>query len=229
MILRTDAAHVRIVLQTDHATIAAELARRWAEDFQPHAAVVLAAAMHDEGWRIWESAPDGLRSFLRMDPAVHAAFYAAGVDRVERLDRDAAVLCSLHASGLYNGAFGARQAPPETAVGTALLAAEEARRARLGPVDDNMWRNYRLLQTWDQLALVICGHPLSRTAGGLAVVASPMGRVTIAPWPFREGEVALAVPYRRLPAGDWSDGQAFRQALADAPWEANAVVLAPGP
>jgi hypothetical protein len=228
VILRREAGEVRIVLQTDHAAVAAELARRWAEPFIPHAPVVLAAAMHDEGWRLWEAAPDRLRSFLQMEPSVHTTFYAAGVDRVEALDPYAALLCSLHASGLYNGAFGMREAPAELSpVAAAFLAAEQARRQRLPGLDDNAWRNYRLLQSWDQMALAVCGHPVKAAAGNLALGRSG-GRLTVSPWPFREESFALAVPFRRLADQPWDDAESFRAALAAAPWEAEAVVLAAG-
>ncbi len=230
MIVSKDGDGLRFVLQTDHADIAGQLARRWAEPFAPYASVVLAADLHDEGWRTWEAAPDGPRSFLQMRPEVHTAFYAAGLDRVERLDCAAALLCSLHASGLYNGGFGMRQAPAELApVAQAFLAAEESRRGRLGALDDQVRRNYRLLQVWDQLALAVCGHPVRRAAGAFDVARPAAGRLTVAPWPFREPEVAVAVPFRVLPERDWAGADAFRAALAAAPWQAEAVVLAAEP
>lgn len=227
MIIRQDGDDgLRFVLQTDHAAIAGDLARRWAEPFAPYASLVLAADLHDEGWRLWDAVPDGPRSFLQMDPEVHTAFYAAGVDRVEGLDPTAALLCSLHASGLYNGGFGMRQAPAELPpVAQRFLAREEARRALLGAVDEAVWRNYRLLQVWDQLALAVCGHPVRRAAGAFDVRCPAAGRLVIDPWPFREPEVVLAVPYRRLPDQPWADAAAFRAALAAAPWQAEAVVL----
>lgn len=228
---------VRLVLQTDHAAIAGELARRWGEFFTPFAPVVLAAALHDEGWRLWEDTPDLApdtrrpRGFTEMDPAEHTAFYAAGIDRTVSLDPYAGLLCSLHASGLYNGRFGRQQRvlrePEDQAVAGVFLDHEAQRRERIGiALDDAVWRNYRLLQVWDTLSLAICGREVHSLPDGTRVTRAG-DHLTLAPWPFHDPQLVLAVPCRQLPDRAWPEAAIFREALRAAPAAAYAVVLRP--
>ena len=61
MIVQRQDSELLLVRQTDHAALSGMLAEHWGDgDFacpEPRAAVLLAAARHDDGWREWELAP----------------------------------------------------------------------------------------------------------------------------------------------------------------------------
>jgi hypothetical protein len=173
--------HLVLVRQVDHQDQCAAMARAWEgagfERLPHHAAVVTAAALHDEGWRSWEERPQvgadgGPLDFPAIDRAEHVALYRAGIDEVCRRDPRAGLLVSMHGSGLYRGRLGldhvvhgegARPAAVDR-----FLAHEDARqaalRARLGEgpeLDRWSWAAYRRLQAWDLLSLALVWGRLS--------------------------------------------------------------------
>jgi hypothetical protein len=188
MILQPRGADLLLIRQTDHAALSGQLAEHWGNaDFAPLApreSVVLAAAHHDDGWRVWEAAP-------RVDPrtrrpyqftdlplAEHAAFYLTGVDAVTERDAYAGLLVCLHLAGLYQRRFGidpgipVKPLSPEdervrAGVLDQLKVREQALRERLGAsgmpseplADGPLWANYKLLQVFDRLSLYFCTRP----------------------------------------------------------------------
>jgi len=70
----------------------------------------LAAREHDNGWSEWELAP-GIDpkthfpyTFMSIPTYEHVALYQCGLERLAKVDRYAALLVSLHCSGLYDRA-----------------------------------------------------------------------------------------------------------------------------
>lgn len=174
IVSRHDGDHV-LVRQVDHQEQCAAMARAWGGDgfarLEHHDAIILAAAMHDEGWRAWERHPgvdaDGRPlDFPDIDRAAHVALYRAGIDAVAARDARAGLLVSMHGAGLYRGRLGldhvvptSGDRPPEV---DAFLAHEDARQAELraglghGPAERGWeWAAYRQLQAWDLLSLAL--------------------------------------------------------------------------
>lgn len=165
-----------LVRQVDHQDQCGLMAAAWGNEAfarpEPYGPVALAAAVHDEGWRAWEAAPevgaDGLPvNFSDIDRPVHVALYAEGIDAAAARDPAAGLLVSLHGQGLYEGRRGLDRGPPtpradrEPAV-RAFLDAQDGVQVRLraalddGPaLDEWAWAGYRLLQTWDVLSLFL--------------------------------------------------------------------------
>jgi hypothetical protein len=174
-----------VVLQTDHAGLAGDLADHWGNAiFAPAGpSLRLAARHHDDGWLAWESRP-------RIDPATrrpfqftdlpvreHASFYLAGIDALAREDPYAGLLVCLHLAGLHQRRFGTdpgiplRPLPPdEEAVRQQLLAELDVRQRELRDAcagacdphlleDSPLWANYKLLQIFDRLSLHLCLDP----------------------------------------------------------------------
>jgi len=70
----------------------------------------LAAREHDNGWCEWELAPEidpktrVPYTFMSVPTEEHVALYQRGLDRLAKVDRYAALLASLHCTGLYDRA-----------------------------------------------------------------------------------------------------------------------------
>jgi Protein of unknown function (DUF3891) len=165
-----------LVRQVDHQEQCGLMAEAWGNRGfarpEPYAPIALAAAIHDEGWRRWERAPevgaDGLPiNFSAIDRPTHVALYEEGIDAAAARDPAAGLLVSLHGQGLYEGRRGLDPGPPTPRAERepqvrAFLAEQDgvqARlRARLGgdpALDDWAWAGYRLLQTWDVMSLFL--------------------------------------------------------------------------
>ena len=231
---------VRITLQTDHMTQAGDMGAAWGNEEVPgpkyRTAVVTAARNHDEGWRQWELAPEmdtatGLPvDFREVDRRQHTQFYAKGVDFIEPTDPHAAFFISMHATGLYLGRYGVDGLPaPERGDlpphSRAFVDAEEKRQERLAGslqlMDDDIWYDYRLLQLWDRLSIVLCHGWANARLGPLPLdVGKGTGNepilsatrvdpftVILDPFPFVGDEQlfparTLVVPYERYSSWD---------------------------
>lgn len=255
MLVRDAGDAWQIVLQTDHADLSGQLAAAWGGPGfarpEPLASVVRAARRHDDGWAVWERFPrlgeDGApQSFVHVPPAVHLAFYRAGVEVVQEEDAYAGLLVSMHMSGLYRDRYGVMPLPsrthePETQrLVDAFVAQEEERQRALCEalqVDDaQRWTNYALLQVFDVVSLYFgladvetgapgaCeGVPVADGGDPVRIAIEPLGpwRVRFDPYPFAEDATALTLARRlvRKPRRPWADDDAFRADLAAAPVE----------
>lgn len=186
MILRPDGPDLLLFRQVDHARLAGELAAAWGNArFAPPAPagpVLLAAAIHDEGWHEWDAAP-------QLDPATgqpyqfhsvpyadRAVFYRRGVDLAVENNAYAGLLVSMHMAALWAG-YGVRPpldpatlSPEERAAVQEFLRVESSRQAglrhflsaggsqHLPPLefDRATLVNFRLLTAWDALSLYLC-------------------------------------------------------------------------
>src|ERR1700736_6085702 len=116
MILSTLDGQLQMIRQPDHAELSGELAEHWGNDGfdrpEPFEPMVLAAALHDNGWEEWDNGPKvnpGTRlpyQFTEMPVQEHLAFYWRGVERVIAKDRYSGLVVSMHCAGLYNGRYG---------------------------------------------------------------------------------------------------------------------------
>src|SRR5258708_224162 len=102
----------QIVMQTDHADLSGEFARRWQQQTERSDSLEVAAERHDDGWAVWEQAPmcDAGRgkpvNFLDVGVPAHLAFYRAGIAAITEQDPYAGLLVSMHGAGIYRGRYG---------------------------------------------------------------------------------------------------------------------------
>ncbi|HEY3320547.1 MAG TPA: DUF3891 family protein [Planctomycetota bacterium] len=250
MVHREDPNGLIVITQLAHAWISGQLSRAWGNSefglVTPQTEVNFAAEQHDLGWLEWEREPTlnpktgRPYTFMELPVSIHTHLWGlAGPMALVQGGRYAALLVSLHGSGLYtrrerkdgdedaklvrefianSRAFEAEQ--------TALLQDDKAYVPFLAP--EVLARNRRLIAVWDFLSLLLCMNlkaprPLERvpTANGeTAITVAPLNgegtHVSLAPWPFRESSLTLVCEGRRLPE-TFTDEHAMRQALCAAP------------
>src|SRR5690349_9332793 len=235
MILRPDddAGAVVAIGQASHAWLSGQLARAWGNDEFPAPApleeVCLGAEQHDVGMAEWDLAPTrnpatGLPTqFYEVDRRTHLALWTAAPQRMLTQSRYAALLVSLHGTGLYER-FPPRTDDPEIARAVAdyldgqrALQAELA--AQVGAGADELARNQALLAVWDDLSLALCrdehgphavrdvptgaGPDAERTTLTLtrdfgADSDGHAAAFTLEPWPFSTPRLTVCAEGRRL-------------------------------
>ena len=151
---------------------------------------MLAATLHDIGWRAWEAAPridpetGRPMNFLRVDIDQHLEFYEAGIGEVTARDRYAGHARRQaprghlpHALRHAGRAHAWQRAPDAQAKIDEFVSRIEARflalQHELGVSDEEFWRNYVLLQVFDRLSLWLCKGDPSGT--GAMQIALPDG------------------------------------------------------
>ncbi len=255
MIVRPVGDIAEIVTQVDHAVVSGILAAAWAAEgpdaLDPREPIVLAARLHDIGWRHWEAVPrlnpDTGRpaNFLDVQIDEHLRLYRLGIDEVEARDAYAGMLVSMHAAGIYTGRYGSQpalrltRAPEVQAVVDAFVAEQEARyggaKVALGVTDDELWRGYLLLQVFDRLSLRLCqGDPAGPGPMEIALPGERVLRVEpdgdgdrLDPWPFAADEIRVGIPTRVVPLEGYDGDDALAAALAAAAVEERTAVLRP--
>jgi hypothetical protein len=246
MLHRKTADGTIVIGQPAHAWVSGQLARAWAEPFEPWEEVCLAAEQHDIAWTGWERSPE-------RDPETGLPYTFSALPRLRRLElwsgaaalllpqsRYAALLVSLHGTLLVE------RFPPGD--GEEVERALQAYREREGEFQarilgslrgdprygahatpDAIEQNRELVFTWDGLSLVLLhGVSEERTAAGhtLAPVDGGTERVAVSPWPFREDAVTVACEGRVL-RETFADERELRCGLAKAPWTTIETRLTP--
>lgn len=249
MILRPDGDAVLAIGQASHAWLSGQLARAWGNDRFPVPApfeeVCLGALQHDIGMADWDLRPErhpgsGLpRQFFELDRRTHLALWTAAPTRVLSQSRYAALLVSLHGTGLYER-FPPRTDDPEIARAVAeYLDGQRALQAQLAAEisasQDELARNQVLLAIWDGLSLALCRDQAPHTIDGFTLdrvasaSASPPGGqtrqrecherdvFTLDPWPFAVDRLTVRAEGRRLADAPYADEPALHAALDRAP------------
>ena len=252
MLHREDPDELIVITQPVHAWIAAQLARHWGNTafgaFAPWEDVCLGAEQHDVGMTAWERAPTlnpetgRPYTFMNMPTLTHVRGWTQAGRLALVQGRYAALLTSLHGTGLYEQFHDwARDTPEEAKAAHDYLEAEHAFQKwllgtlRNDPVyapyvtEEAITRNRRLVAAWDRLSLALC-HGVrasvtipdvptanDETTLTLAPVHDDPLNVTVDPWPFHAFTVQLICEGRRLPQ-TFTDEAAMRAALAAAPW-----------
>ena len=211
MLVRPDGDSVLCIGQASHAWISGQMARAWAEPFEPYEEVCLAAEQHDVGMAEWDSAPalnpdTGLpQAFTEMPFSVHSALWLEAPKRLVTTSVHAAALVSLHGTRLYE----MRERTPDV---DDFLARQEEFRRGLGFARSDLEPGSTLVWIWDYLSLAVLlaweGEVEGHRVDGL--------RVT--PWPFRSGTLTVRCEARRL-RGRFDDEGEMRAALTTAPAE----------
>ena len=260
MLYRED-PHGRIAItQPMHAWVSGQLARAWGNEqfgeIAPWEEVCLGAEQHDIGHIPWEQAPrlnpqTGLPySFFEMPRPWHLQLWSAAPRLALPQGRYAALLVSLHGTGLYEH-YDATRDPPEIVAAVQNYLTEERafQKAMLASLradasyapyatDEVVARNQQLVRVWDALSLFICygrrqirsvQHvPTSTTPTTVALTPRDGDPATllVTPWPFRSVQVRLVYEGRRL-AATFSDETSMREALEQAPWITLETTLLP--
>jgi hypothetical protein len=176
----------------------------------------------------------------------HLRLYRLGIDEVAAVDDYAGMLVSMHAAGIYTGRYGTQpallltRAPDVQSTVDEFISEQEARYGAvqdgLGVTDEELWRNYLLLQVFDRLSLRLClGDPAG--LGPMEIVLPEDRTLTITlgddgierldPWPFAADEVTVAVPTRTIRLAECTDDVALQAAIAAAPVEDRTTTLRP--
>jgi hypothetical protein len=211
MLLWPDGDGVLCIGQASHAWISGQLARAWAEPFEPYQEVCLAAEQHDVGMAEWDLAPSlnpetGLpHSFTEMPFAVHSRLWIEAPKKLVSTSAYAAALVSLHGTRLYE----MRRETPEVAD---FLRWQEGFRRWLGFARAALEPGSTLVWIWDYLSLAL----LLGWRGQVEGLSVEGGRVS--PWPFAVPSLSVRCEARRL-GGRFTDEAEMRAALAAAPTE----------
>ncbi len=197
--------------------------------------VAMATYNHDNGWWAYDRRPhltdDGTPVGVGDVPAeTWVEFYESGIDSVVELDPYAGLLASLHGSGLRRERYGLTDGPPsDHAAYDEFVDREERRQRRLaaeegrlssadeaalatlhqtGTVDDTesrLWREYRLLETWDICSIALCTATAGATteiptapSADVLVEAVDDATVTVEPYPFETSPLTVQVPTRTV-------------------------------
>jgi hypothetical protein len=168
--------------QEDHAELSAQFAAHWGNErfakLRPYNSMVFATTYHDSGYREWEGSPPvnpakgrpyAHREEIPSFEAVELRAYAKNVDWLRAQDRYAALLVSMHRTGLWQNRYQVFTSPKgrlreRSAEIKAAMKEMEARqqedKAALGAgkpnFENDLWVNYRALQIYDLLSLYFC-------------------------------------------------------------------------
>lgn len=186
MVNKIDDDRLLLVLQIDHTRIAGWFAAHWGNDefesVKPYRSMVLATQEHDSGWWEWEIRPtlndegfplDYIGSVGNLGP-VWLEFYKGVVDRIAPIDPYAAYFVSMHGDGLVTKGMGLLDYMPDWSSidprFKAFVDEQHEIRSHLlremrgdeefAPysTDDYLWKNYRHVEVFDQLAQYVCNR-----------------------------------------------------------------------
>jgi hypothetical protein len=249
LILRPDGDAVLAIGQASHAWLSGQLARAWGNERfaapEPFEEVCLGALQHDVGMADWDLRPErhplsGLpRQFFEVERMTHLGLWAAAPGKVLSQSRYAALLVSLHGTGLYER-FPPRTDDPEIARAVdAYMNSQRALQAelaaQLGATAEELARNQALVAAWDQLSLALCQDTAVATvsADGAELTLTRAGddgpeTFTLDPWPLApDDRLEVRVEGRRLDAAPYPDDGALLAALDRAPVLTLRMVLRP--
>jgi hypothetical protein len=229
MILQDHGDHLLVIRQTDHAVLSGFLAREWGNDLfrRPDLfeSFCLAVREHDNGWCEWELAPridPKTRvpyTFMSIPTEEHVALYQRGIERLIKVDRYAALLVSLHCTGLYDRSratipgFSAKYVKStESQVVNEFLQTLKLQQLRLkvdlraNPAtksladDKSLERNTGVLEALDRLSLYFCLNFLAEATIDSVPLHTERETVDWELRPLRDNGVSLApYPFRRNP------------------------------
>ena len=235
-----------VIGQPAHAWVSGQIARAWAEPFQPREEVCLAADQHDIAWVGWERSPE-------WDPTTGLPYTFSALPRRRRLElwsgaatlllpqsRYAALLVSLHGTLLVErfppgGDEDVRRALADYLErerdfqARVLESLRGDRRYGAHATPEAVERNRELIFTWDGLSLALL-HGVRGEKAAVGHTLAPLDgdptRVTVSPWPFRRDEVTLSCDGRLL-TETFADERELRRGLAKAAWTTIETRLSP--
>jgi hypothetical protein len=209
---------------------------------KPYDTVVRATTYHDLGWLEYETRPlfdpktGRTPNFLNVpNDRQHIGAFERSHAWLTDLDNYAGLLVTKHRTGVYQQRYGVLLQPPapprrepSAELQEFITRSEKEQQAALAAVDaDEFAVNFHLLQVWDLLSLWVCCNevlkeitvapvPTGYAAGETASVhfkPTASNVISVDPFPFDRPSLLLGVVYRRLPAGEFKDAQAFHEAI----------------
>ena len=206
-----------LITHPEHGRVAGELCTRWGNDlFQipaQHAALLIAATHHDDGWYELDGRPSFNAEearpahFLELPLEVTVGPYGRGVDSVYARDSHAGALVSMHWAGLYHTRFGLHGGEPVGhPLAVEVVAEQDHRRVSAlrdawggdglrSEFEHETWYAYELLQALDLMSLALGlidpgepgpGDPVP-VPSTLSRVDQPSGARSIPAVPVRPG------------------------------------------
>ncbi|HEY2260003.1 MAG TPA: DUF3891 family protein [Solirubrobacteraceae bacterium] len=201
MLITRRGGKLTLITQPEHARLAGELAARWGNERfaapAARAALITAAAHHDDGWLELDPLPaynDRQRRpahFTELPLTETVGPYTRGVESVYALDPHAGALASMHFSGFYTARWGIQGgSPSDNPLAAEIVATQEARwmpalreawgyRGPRSEFDADTWHAYEVLQALDVISLGLGLTDLSQPSGDheAVVVTSTLGRL----------------------------------------------------
>ena len=256
MLIRDTGTAWQIVLQPDHADLSGQFVHAWSPSPDPFQSLEVVARRHDDGWAVWERGP-GLdsegrpRNFLDVQVPSHLAFYRAAIAAVTDQDRYAGLILSMHGAGIYQQRYGTQPSLPRLSDSEehgeeidAFIREQESsyptRREELEITEEESWRSYKLLQTWDRLSLYFClkdldggtadtieAMPWDGTEVELKIEPRGPWQVALEPYPFGSRPASFSFQRRLFPQRSWSNDDAFRDDFFAAELEEVDVAVEP--
>lgn len=188
MIIREQGDQLLLIRQTDHAFLAGFFAKEWGnEEFprpEPFESFCLAVAEHDNGWSEWEVQPTldpktrQPYTFMSIPTEEHIALYQKGIERLVKVDHYAALLVSMHCTGLYDRTRATMPGYSAKYVKSTetTIVADFVQRLRLQQLrlkvdlraneatrdwvlEDSLKANFERLEALDRLSLHMCLNP----------------------------------------------------------------------
>jgi hypothetical protein len=258
MLQRKTKAGLLAITQPAHSWLSGQLARAWGNDLfgavEPFEEVTLAAGLHDVGFLAWEQTPTQNPktgrpyTFLELPAAERLAVWTRGIEQLLYLNRYAALLTSLH----YTGLTERNPAKPSTAEAKlqAQFLAEQTKfqNTLLNSLRKDshyahyttpeiLKRNRKLIATWDWMSL-LAGMALAKSIKIEDVPANQRSvtiqlqwlrnpaRIRVTPWPFQPPTLELHIEARPL-APRFKNREALLRHLAIAPVKTLPIVLTP--
>jgi hypothetical protein len=231
VIVVDEATRLRIVTQPDHARFAADMLSLWRADGLPDHPrrddLLFATREHDNGWREPDAAPrvdpEQRRplTFLSYPEADRLELWARGIHRFAAERPLAALLIAEHAEAVHRPLSDAWERFFDELESYRALWLEE-----VGVDRSTVRLDYRFLGLADTLSLALCSGE-ERRLEGLGVDARMIGqRLELRPFPLA-GTTTFEIPVRRVANRPYESDTRFAVALARAPWERQAVKIAP--
>lgn len=212
MIVREKPDSYVLIRQHDHGQISGEFAKRWRERLRPLDPTLYAVANHDIGWEkldetvLWNEASEKPYSFTDYPAEPKMDAYKEGLDFLESQESYAACLCSMHYSSFVQGSKNAA----EVRFGEGEARRQERLKQEMSAEElENLERNFRLLQTCDDLSLFVClnepgrnDHPWYKDGfefmgAKFQPVWEDRRTLSLTPNPF-SGPFDLIIPYREV-------------------------------
>lgn len=260
MLHREDPAGLIVITQPAHAWVSGCLARAWGNEqfgsFAPTEQVCLGAEQHDIGWLLWEGAPTlnpqtgHPCSFREIPTAVHVDIWSSAKHLALPFGRYAALLVSLHGTGLFDRYRNWQKSPESSQRVQAYQEQEYAFQTEITATLQNdsyyaayaipeaIERNRSLIAIWDLFSLTVCMglhqeqqfSQVPTASGATTLTLTPMNddstRIKVEPWPFQQSQVTLVYEGRLLEE-TFTDETAMRAALTSANWVTMTTTLSP--
>lgn len=237
------------ITQPVHALLAGQIAEAWGNEStwrpSPWDPLVAATRRHDDGHAEWEAAPTlnangAPHDFISIPNSERLRIFSKCVEMVD--DPHIALLVSMHVTGLLLGRLepgssrlidslnGNDLEEAESFVASQQLFQHETQKA----LDARyLIQQYRLLQVFDRLSLILCMQPPGHTAD-MTINYVPLVRgateqemtmkiegekAFMSPYPFGSDKVRVSIKGKKLSGHSFRSIQEYHRALAQAPDE----------